>query len=369
MTSSLSNTLYSKGFDKIKHASYKNSLLKEEIKHKYTLTNRDHLYSPTSMVSTNRNTNKSNLLKSSKYRLSNSILSNNKNIKNNELNSFLKSMISVDKNNKNLTDDILKIKNEIINNEKLIKQLEEELNYSLNINEKIQAELYMTTIRKNTSQISEKKAELYCIGIKKKFKLVVETIEYYENIIFSLKEDKKLLIEEYNNKIYQLEEDKNKLINDKEDLYIKMNYQKDYIVEIENKHKDVLDQKLKQQEYFKSKQQEDIERYNDLNIKYCELKEKLDYYAHDIINKDIEQVNNKNLINEIDKEHENAKMYDNITLYFIFIIIYSIFNDKKILIDTVNEEINNLNKEISETLKSIEILKKKEASNKKKSKT
>ena len=221
---------------------------------------------------------------------------------------FLKTMLTVKKNNKTTTDKILDIKTNIIKNEKLIIQIENELKFYINLNEKIQADLYMTTIRKNTSEISEKQAKAYCNEIKKKFRVVVETIEHFEGILNKLNEEKEFLINEYNNKLEILAEDKVNLFNEQDELKIKIDFQEDCIRELEEKYEKAKEEKRIQFEFFERKNEEDVDKYNDLNSKYYELNEKLKQYMHEEVNEEIQQNLTKRTYNIMDREKEEAKL-------------------------------------------------------------
>lgn len=217
---------------------------------------------------------------------------------------MLKTMLSCKKTNKDLTNSILDTKRNIINYEKLIMQLEKELEYYRELNLKIQGDLFVTSQRKSTCELSEGQAQEYCRDLKKKFRVVVAAIEKYEGQLRQLKLEKEELISKYDCQLEDLAEEKYNLTNNQEDLKIKISYQKDCLKELDQKLQLTLEEKQKQRVFYDNKDKEDCEKYDLLSLKYLELTDKMKEYINEEALEEHENIVTRRVMSEMEKEKE-----------------------------------------------------------------
>lgn len=225
-----------------------------------------------------------------------------------EMKYFLKSMIDTKKSNTTLTKSILLEKENIINNNKLIMQLEKELDYYRNLNLQIQGDLLMVSTRKQKIYASEKEAQEYCRDLKKKFSIVVETIEKYEKIINDVEKRKEKLIIESDIKLEQLSDEKMTLLEDQEALNVKINYQEELVMDLDKKLASCVQQKQNQKKYYDNKNDEDSQEIYNLQLKYYELSEKMKEYSNEEAREEYDEMMTRRAVQDLDKERVELNM-------------------------------------------------------------
>jgi hypothetical protein len=221
---------------------------------------------------------------------------------------FLTTMLSLKKSNKELTDKILKEKEAIITHQKLITQLEQELDYERNLNLRIQGDLLMTSTRKETSATSEYQAQLYCIEIKKKFKFIVDQIEVFEKTLLNLDLEKENVIEKNDDKFEKLSDEKMQILDDQEGFNLKIGFQKESVCDLEKRMSICLTEKLTQKNFYDSKDKEDTRVYDVLQAKYYDLMNKMKEYMNEESAEEYEEMLSRRAIGELDKEKDDVNM-------------------------------------------------------------
>lgn len=227
---------------------------------------------------------------------------------NTEMNQFLKTLLTMKKENANLTEKLLNSMEIIIKNDKLVTQLEQELDYYRNLNLQIQGDLLMTSTRKEQSSKSESQVQAYCKEIKKKFKLIVEKIDEYERQLAQLDNQKENLIATCDVQIERLADCKMSLLEEQETLENKISYQKDVIFDLDRKLSQCINEKTLQKETFDKKNFEDELKYNTLNVKYYDLQDKMKEYINEEAAEEYEDMLMRRALMDLDKEREETNM-------------------------------------------------------------
>jgi hypothetical protein len=225
-----------------------------------------------------------------------------------ETKEFLKSIVAVKKSNNELSNKVFNQIENTIKDDKLVTQLEIELDYYKQLNLKIQGDLLMTSTRKTTSHISESAAQNYCKELKKKFKEVVEKIEAYEKLLKELDEEKESVIVNGDFKLESLSDEKAKLIEDQETLNVKINYQKELVIDLDMKLASLIQERQNQKIHFDSKNNDDESKHHMLQLKYYDLSEKMKEYSNEEAMQEYEELLTRRAINDIDKEKEDLNM-------------------------------------------------------------
>lgn len=227
---------------------------------------------------------------------------------NTETKDFLKSMIGIKKSNTDLSNKVFNQIENTIKDDKLVVQLEIELEHYKHLNLQIQGDLLMTSTRKTTSHISESAAQNYCKELKKKFKEVVEKIEKYEKQLKEIDEEKENVIVNGDFKIESLSEEKAKLFEDQETLNVKINYQKELVIDLDKKLASLIQERQNQKTFFDNKNFEDENKHHMLQLKYYDLTEKMKEYSNEEAMQEYEELLTRRAINDIDKEKEELNM-------------------------------------------------------------
>lgn len=225
-----------------------------------------------------------------------------------ETRDFLKSMIGIKKSNTELSNKVFNQIENTIKDDKLVVQLEIELEHYKQLNLQIQGDLLMTSTRKTTSHISESAAQNYCKELKKKFKEVVDKIEKYEKQLKELDEEKENVIVNGDFKIESLSEEKAKLLEDQEALTVKINYQKELVIDLDKKLAGLIQERQNQKTFFDNKNYEDENKHHLLQLKYYDLTEKMKEYSNEEAMQEYEELLTRRAINDIDKEKEELNM-------------------------------------------------------------
>jgi hypothetical protein len=196
-----------------------------------------------------------------------------------EMKILLRKMLTLKKENDQMSKQIYKKHLNLRNKEKIIFQLNEEMKHFQLRNEDMKYKLEDMNILREVCEKNRDGVIQYCKNLKHRYKSFMEIINKYESKIEVLHIERENIFKNFEIiceakcKIYitLLVNEKNTLENDLEKTIKKIEFNMTSIQELRVRHENLMKEREDEQKYYDEKEKMDVKKFLDLERKYKEL--------------------------------------------------------------------------------------------------